>query len=114
LLKKSLLGTSLYSVIIRNNESGFTPEDPDQNYLKRSRSPSPLSQTYPSFQKINTGKHVQKARANPSIIRKYKKSPYRQPIFIPNVGTSKNVVHGLGKWQSTLSNHIIIQKLKQP
>jgi hypothetical protein len=53
-----------------------------------------------------------KARVNPSIIRKYKKEKSnRQPIFIPNVGTSKNVVHGLGKWQSTLSNHIIISEI---
>lgn len=80
--------------------------------LKRSRSPSPLNHTHLSFQKINTGKHVQKARVNPSIIRKYKKTKLnRQPIFIPNVGTSKNVVHGLGKWQSTLSNHIIISEI---
>lgn len=83
--------------------------------LKRSRSPSPLIShisIIPEDQHRQTcSKSQGKSLNNPQV---QKKNSNRQPIFMPNVGTSKNVVHGLGKWQSTLSNHIIISKSIQP
>jgi len=104
LLRKVYLVLPFARSLIFNNESGFSHEDPDHNYLKRSRSPGPLNHTYHHSRTITTGKQVQKARANPSIIREYKKVRKGNQSSLPNVGTSK-ILHMVSENANIIKPH---------
>jgi hypothetical protein len=113
LLRKVYLVLLFARSLTFNNESGFSDEDPDHNYLKRSRSPGPLKSHISSFQKDHhrqtSSKSQGKSLNNPQVQKKSVKAT--------NLHYQMWVLEKFCTWSRkmpTLSNHIIIQKLIQP